>query len=50
MNRPDIEPGFWPNYEEANNPSPLAKAIQAPLNDPQWQSRVLNAYIKKVKK
>jgi len=45
--RPDLEPGFWPNYQE---PTPLAKAIQYPLNDPNWQSRVLNAYLKKVKK
>lgn len=45
--RPDLEPGFWPNYQE---PTPLANAIQYPLNDPNWQSRVLNGYITKVKK
>lgn len=45
--RPDLEPGFWPNYQE---PTPLAKAIQYPLADPNWQSRVLNAYLKKERK
>lgn len=45
--RPDLEPGFWPNYQE---PTPLAKAIQYPLADPNWQMRVLNGYIQKVKK
>lgn len=40
--RPDLEPGFWPNYRE---PTPLARAIQYPLSDPNWQSRVLNGYI-----
>lgn len=39
--RPDLEPGFWPNYVE---PSPLARAIQMPLHDPNWQQRVLNGY------
>ena len=41
------EPGFWPNYQE---PTPMAEAIQFPLADPQWQSRVINAYMKKPKK
>lgn len=48
--RPDLEPGFWPNSFDANNPSPLAEAIQFPLADPNWQSRVLNGYTKKIKK
>lgn len=39
--RPDLEPGFWPNYKE---PTPLAKAIQYPIHDPHWQNRVLNGY------
>jgi hypothetical protein len=37
----DRAPGFWPNYRE---PTPLARAIQYPLADPNWQNRVLNAY------
>lgn len=49
MNRPDLEPGFWINAEEANNRPALSKAIQYPLNDPHWQSRVLNAYFMKAK-
>lgn len=38
----DRAPGFWPSYVE---PSPLARAIQMPLADPNWQTRVLNAYV-----
>lgn len=48
--RPDLEPGFWPNSQDANNPSVMAYAIQFPLEDKFWQSRVLNAYTKKEKK
>ncbi|MGY6251685.1 hypothetical protein ACXIUS_29870 [Bosea thiooxidans] len=39
---PDQQPGFWPEYTD---PTPLARAIQMPLADPLWQSRVLNAYV-----
>ena len=35
------EPGFWPNYRA---PTKLAEAIQMPLADPNWQTRVLNGY------
>lgn len=35
------EPGFWPNYR---SPTKLAEAIQMPLADPHWQTRVLNGY------
>ena len=42
--RPDLQPGFWPNYRE---PTPLARAIQYPLADPNWQSRVLNGYVRR---
>ncbi len=38
----DRAPGFWPEYVE---PTPLARAIQMPLADPNWQTRVLNAYV-----
>lgn len=41
--RPDEEPGFWPEWRE---PTPLAQAIQYPLNDPFWQNRVINAYVR----
>ena len=34
-------PGYWPNYRE---PSKLARAIERPLADPNWQNGVLNAY------
>lgn len=36
------EPWFWP---EPHEPTPLAKAIQMPLADPNWQTRVLNGYV-----
>lgn len=45
--RPDLEPGFWPNWQE---PTPLAQAIQYPLNDPNWHNRVINAYMKTANK
>lgn len=35
------EPGFWANFRE---PSKLAKAIEMPLVNPNWQKSVLNAY------
>jgi len=40
--RPDLEPGFWSNYQE---PDPLARAIMYPLADPHWQERVIAAYV-----
>jgi len=33
--------GFWPSYTA---PTKLAEAIQMPLANPNWQTRVLNAY------
>jgi hypothetical protein len=43
--RPDLEPGFWPNFEE---PSPVARAIQMPLYPMErWINGVLNAHIKR---
>lgn len=42
--RPDLEPGFWSNYQE---PDPLARAIMYPLSDPLWQDRVLSGYVQK---
>ena len=43
-NSPDRQPGFWPDEDACNNPTPMAKAIQMPLADPNWQNRVLAAY------
>jgi len=41
--RPDLAPGFWPNYRE---PTPMAKAIQMPLHPlDRWCNGVLNAHI-----
>ena len=36
-----LEPGFWPNWQA---PNPLSVAIQMPLADTNWQTRVLNGY------
>lgn len=40
--RPDLEPGFWPNYQEPT--SHLARAIQFPM-DAKFADRVVNAYM-----
>jgi len=41
----ELTPDFWPNYEEPE--SELARAIQFPMNhDDVWSLRVLNAYMK----
>lgn len=37
------EPWFFP---EPHEPPPLAHAVQMPLSDPHWQSRVINGYVK----
>ena len=34
------EPWFWPKFST----SKLSEAIERPLSDPNWQTRVLNAY------
>ena len=39
--RPDLEPGFWPNYEEPS--SRMAAAIQYPI-DRRFADRIINAY------
>jgi hypothetical protein len=40
---PDQHPAFWAEYHPPA--SRVAAAIQMPLSDPNWQSRVLNAYL-----
>lgn len=40
--RPDLQPGFWPNYQPPANA--MADAIQYPL-DARWAGRVINAYM-----
>lgn len=41
--RPDLEPGFWSNYEEPK--THLARAIQYPL-DSRFADRLVNAYMR----
>lgn len=43
--RPDLRPGFWPDYVE---PTPMERAIQMPLHPTErWISGVLNAHVQR---
>lgn len=44
IEQPELDATFWPNFEEANNPSPMAQAIQMPLTNKNWQNTVINAW------
>lgn len=48
MKRPIPRP-YCPD-PDYSDPTPLAIAIQMPLNDPHWQSRVLSGYVRTVRK
>jgi hypothetical protein len=41
MTRPDLEPGFWPEYQPPA--TYVGAAVQFPMDD-KWADRVMTAY------